>query len=63
MAKTEEMPTIKKTVKEICEGENKCKHTKTLDVIHSAIKTNRDYWLFTELFCLLHDNKDFCNCD
>lgn len=42
---------------------SKCKYTDCLNAIHSKIKTYRDYWLFTEVFCLLHDNNDFCNCD
>lgn len=53
----------------ICNGngwhkkpDSKCKHKNTLDSIHSKVKIDRDYWLFTELFCLLHDGKDFCNC-
>ena len=24
-------------------------------------KTNRDYWIITELFMLLHGGKDYCN--
>lgn len=42
--------------------ESKCKYTNTLNDIHSKIVTYKDYWLFTEVFCLLHDNNDFCNC-
>jgi len=40
----------------------KCKYTNTLNDIHLKIVTYKDYWLFTEVFCLLHDNNDFCNC-
>lgn len=42
--------------------ENKCKYYKTLEDVHSKIKNPKDYWLFTEVFCLLHNNNDFCNC-
>ena len=26
-------------------------------------KTNIEYYLYSELFCLLHDEKDYCNCE
>ena len=42
--------------------DNKCKYSNTLNDIHSKLKTYKDYWLFTEVFCLLHDNNDYCNC-
>jgi len=40
----------------------KCEHTDVLNYIHSKIKSERDYWLFTELFCMLHGDSDVCNC-
>lgn len=40
-------------------GCKKCKFLKELfDSIEDS--TNRDYWLFTELFVMLHDGKDYC---
>ena len=38
----------------------KCKRLMELfDKIEGS--TNRDYWVMTELFMMLHDGKDFCS--
>ena len=40
-----------------------CKSCKYLMELFKRIEksTNRDYWLMTELFVLLHDGKDYCD--
>ncbi len=50
---------IEKLYDEICG----CKACNYLMELFKNIKkaTNRDYWLMTELFVLLHDGKDYCN--
>lgn len=30
------------------------------ELFEQASKTNRNYWLMTELFVMLHDGKDYC---
>ncbi len=44
------------------DNENECKHSSILKLFHDNIKTDRDYWLWTELFVYLHDGSDYCNC-
>ena len=46
--------------------ETECPHCKFLDSIFKPIsempdRTNREYWIFTEMFVYLHDGKDYCN--
>ena len=31
------------------------------ELFFSAEQTNRNYWIFTQLFVMLHDGKDACN--
>ena len=43
-----------------------CKHCEFLDSIFKPIfecddVTNREYWIFTEMFVYLHDGKDYCD--
>lgn len=45
------------------DNENECKHSRILKLFHDNIKTDRDYWLWTELFVYLHDGSDYCNCN
>ena len=45
------------------DNENECKHSSILKLFHDNIKTDRDYWLWTELFVYLHDGSDYCNCN
>jgi len=45
--------------------ENECPHCKFLESIFKPIsemedKTNREYWIFTEMFVYLHNGKDYC---
>lgn len=37
-----------------------CKYSKVLKELSKGIKNNYDYWKFTEVFCVLHDGKDYC---
>jgi len=44
-----------------------CKHQKILDLFYENAEAKetgweREYWKFTELFCYLHDGKDYCDC-
>lgn len=32
-----------------------------MELFERTPKTNRDYWVMTELFVLLHNGKDYCN--
>jgi len=43
-----------------------CPHCKFLDSVFQPIlkmkdSTNREYWIFTEMFVYLHDGKDYCD--
>lgn len=38
-----------------------CKQCSFLNNIFSEIKSNYEYWLFTEMFVYLHNGKDYCN--
>ena len=42
---------------------NKCKHCKFIEKTFpkASEMTDREYWMFTEVFCYLHDGNDFCN--
>lgn len=45
---------------------SKCKHCEFLDKIFDPIlksedSTNREFWIFTEMFVYLHDGKDYCD--
>ena len=31
------------------------------NLVETGKATNRDYWIYTELFVLVHDGKDYCN--
>jgi hypothetical protein len=59
--------TIEKvTINNIPLHKEECPHCKFLDSIFRPIsempdKTNREYWIFTEMFVYLHDGKDYCN--
>ncbi len=50
---------MEKLYKDICG----CKACNYLMELFKNFKeaTNRDYWLMTELFVLLHNGKDYCN--
>jgi hypothetical protein len=39
-----------------------CKYKHILDTINVRRKTEKDYYLLTELFVLLHNGKDCCDC-
>ena len=41
----------------------KCKHCEFISRSFPSASemTNREYWLFTEVFCYLHGNKDECD--
>jgi len=40
----------------------KCYACKLLqELFHNTKGTNRDYWVMTELFVMLHKNKDYCD--
>jgi len=46
--------------------ENECPHCKFLESIFKPIfesedKTNREYWIFTEMFVYLHNGKGCCS--
>jgi hypothetical protein len=42
----------------------KCKHCEFIEIIFKMDDmTNREYWLMTEIFVYLHNDKDFCNGD
>lgn len=48
------------------EKEIKCKHCEFLDSVFKPIfemedKTNREYWIYTEMFVYLHNGKDVCD--
>jgi len=38
----------------------KCKECKLLNKIFKKIKSNYEYWLYTELFVYLHKGADHC---
>ena len=40
-----------------------CKHSDFFKKTFTNLADEREYWLFTEVFCYLHDGKDFCNCN
>lgn len=40
-----------------------CKHTNFLRKTFTNITNEREYYLFTEVFCYLHGGNDFCNCN
>jgi hypothetical protein len=44
-------------------GKNKCPHYEFLNETFGTIKkaTNREYWLYTEVFTYLHNGKDYCD--
>jgi len=39
-----------------------CKHELFLESLGQP-QTNREYWIFTEIFVYLHNGKDYCNCE
>jgi len=39
-----------------------CKHSTFFKATFSNLANEREYWIFTEVFCYLHGGKDFCNC-
>ena len=43
--------------------ETECPHCKFMEELFKEddIKTNREYWIMTEIFVYLHDGKDYCN--
>jgi len=43
----------------------KCPSCKFFDFLYSGveIKSNREYWIMTEVFVFLHEGKDYCNFD
>jgi len=49
-------------IKKFDERKKKCKHCKFLDEIFGKLtnRTNREYWLYTEVFVYLHGS-DECN--
>lgn len=52
---------FEKQRKLICEISH-CKHSEFLTKIISQISSNLDYFLLTEVFCYLHNGKDYCDC-
>ena len=38
-----------------------CPHCKFLDNTFGEILSNREYWLYTEMFVYLHNGKDYCD--
>ena len=40
-----------------------CRHCEFIETLFSKVvdMTDREYYLFTELFCYLHDGKDYCD--
>ena len=42
---------------------NKCPHCKFLNETFGTIEkaTNKEYWLYTEVFVYLHNGKDYCD--
>ena len=38
-----------------------CPHCKFINSLFFKVETNREYWLYTEIFVYLHDGKDYCN--
>lgn len=40
-----------------------CKYKNIFDTINVRIVNEEDYFLFTELFVLLHNEKDYCDCN
>ena len=45
------------------ETKPECPHCKFMEELFKEddIKTNREYWIMTEVFVYLHDGKDYCN--
>ncbi len=41
---------------------SECKHCKFLNDMFSddEIKTNREYWMWTEMFVYMHKGRDYC---
>jgi len=48
---------------EVIMGCKKCDDLMELfeNLVKTGKSTNRDYWLMTELFVMLHEGKDYCN--
>lgn len=46
-------------------NKTKCPHCAFLDYLFEpeGIQSNREYWLFTEMYVYLHDGKDYCDFD
>lgn len=40
-----------------------CKHSEFFQKAFTNLANEREYWLFTEVFCYLHNGKDYCNCN
>lgn len=38
-----------------------CQHCNFLNNLFGEITSNREYWLYTEMFVYLHDGADHCN--
>ena len=38
-----------------------CKHEQFINSLGEP-KSNREYWIMTEIFVYLHNNKDYCDC-
>ena len=41
----------------------KCKHQDFFDKVFTDLGNPREYWIFTEVFCYLHGDIDYCNCN
>ena len=41
----------------------KCKHQDFFDKTFTDLENPREYWIFTEVFCYLHGDIDYCNCN
>lgn len=39
---------------------DKCKWSFITDFIFDLVKTNRGYWIATEIYVFLHGGKDYC---
>jgi hypothetical protein len=54
------MAVIKGKFKKCCPYCQFIKNT-FFPILKCKDSTKREYWLMTEVFCFLHDGKDYCN--
>lgn len=46
---------------EVDTNEIKCKHCQFLSDTFGEVQSNREYWLYTEMFVYLHGGADHCD--